>query len=397
MALERYRKSPSGSVLRVGQGDAAYQAFVPNPLPPTFTMDSNLINTLSAADRALGELAGLSRMLPNPRLLVQPFIRQEAVLSSRIEGTQADLADLYAYEAGQLSLPGFASHAGATDVREVHNYVRALEYGLSRLESLPVSLRLIRELHEQLMRGVRGDQATPGEFRRSQNWIGRPGCTLRTAAYVPPPMPEMHGALDALEKYLHQPNGYPPLVRLALVHYEFEAIHPFLDGNGRVGRLLISLLLVHWKLLPVPLLYLSAYFERRREEYYGGLTAVSERGAWAEWVGFFLRGVTVQAGEAARQANRLLDLQADWRTRLAQTRASSALLLLADSLFNSPVITIPEAQRLLEMSYNGARLSVHKLVQAGIVRQLSKPGQPKVFLAGEILEITAESQAETEN
>jgi Fic family protein len=199
------------------------------------------------------------------------------VLSSRIEGTQANITDLYAYEASQLPLPGLEPAPPESDVREVLNYVRALEYGLERLNTLPVSLRLIRELHERLMTGVRGEHAAPGEFRRTQNWIGPGNRTLNEAPFVPPPVPQMHECLDSLEKYLHSDDVYPPLVRLALFHYQFEAIHPFLDGNGRIGRLLLSLLLIEWKLLPLPLLYLSVYFHRYRQEYYDLLITVSER------------------------------------------------------------------------------------------------------------------------
>jgi Fic family protein len=272
-----------------------------------------------------GELAGLGRALPNPHLLIAPLVRREAVLSSRIEGTQTDLADLYAYEAGQLALPGLRPAPPESDVREVLNYVRALEFGLERVHSLPVSLRLARELHARLMEGVRGGRATPGEFRRSQNWIGPPGCTLNEADYVPPPVAEMHEALDALEKYLHAQGDYPPLVRLAFIHYQFEAIHPFLDGNGRMGRLLLSLLLVNWDLLPLPLLYLSAYFERYRSGYYDLLMAVSQRGDWREWALFFLRGVAEQARDAITRIKGLQDLQIAWRERLTQARLDAAV------------------------------------------------------------------------
>jgi Fic family protein len=224
--------------------------------------------------------------MPNPHLLIGPFMRREAVLSSRIEGTQADIVDLYAYEVGQLPLPGMELPPSEGDVREVLNYVHALEYGLERLNTLPVSLRLIRELHDRLLTGVRGEHATPGEFRRRQNWIGRPGCTLNEATFVPPPVPQMRNALDAFEKYLNSGDLHPPLVRLALAHYQFEAIHPFVDGNGRIGRLLISLLLVQWDLMPLPLLYLSAFFHRHRQDYYERLMAVSERDAWRDWILF---------------------------------------------------------------------------------------------------------------
>lgn len=260
-----FQASPSGRLAKVGQGEAAYWAFVPNPLPPDLTPDMELVRVLSDASYALGELAALGRAMSNPHLLINPFVRREAVLSSRIEGTQASVTDVVAYEAGQLPIAGLEPAAPESDVREVANYVSALEYGIERLNTLPVSLRLIRELHERLLRGVRGEYATPGEFRQTQNWIGQPGCTLTEAQYVPPPRPEMQDALDAFEKYLHADDlANPPLVRLACIHYQFEAIHPFLDGNGRIGRLLISLLLVSWGLLPLPLLYLSVYFERER-------------------------------------------------------------------------------------------------------------------------------------
>ncbi|MCB0110043.1 MAG: Fic family protein, partial [Caldilineaceae bacterium] len=312
MNIEQFRQSPSGRLVRDGYGEAAYWAFVPHPLPPTLNFDLPLLQVLSSADRALGELAGLGRNIPNPQLLLQPFMRREAVLSSRIEGTQADVADLYAYEAGQLMLPGFRSQAPESDVREVLNYVRALEYGLERIKEFPLSLRLLREMHEHLMNGVRGDHLTPGEFRRSQNWIGGYGVGLQDAAYMPPPVDEMKDSLSDFERYLSAVDDYPPLIRLGLVHYQFEAIHPFLDGNGRIGRLLITLLLVHWDLLPLPLLYLSAYFEEHRQHYYDGLMNVSTQGNWHGWLTFFLTGVTEQAKDAIQRAKGLQDLAALW-------------------------------------------------------------------------------------
>ena len=322
--VDNFHNSAAGKIISVGQGNTAYHAYVPNPLPPNLPFDSDLVRMLSDADRALGELAGLGRTAANPDLLVRPFIRREAVLSSRIEGTQADIAALYAYEAKQGAQPSAKPSPEDADVREVYNYVRALEYGLERLSSLPVSLRLIRELHERLMDDVRGGQATPGHFRRSQNWIGRPGCTLNEAEYVPPPVAEMHEALNALESYLHEPDTYPPLIRLALIHYQFEAIHPFLDGNGRIGRLLLTLLLVHWGLLSLPVLYLSAYFERNRQAYYDGLLAVTKDGAWRAWVLYFLRGVREQSNEAISKAKQLQALQIDWRQRLSDGQSVAA-------------------------------------------------------------------------
>jgi Fic family protein len=388
MNPERFQNIHAGSLVQVGKGETAYRAFVPNPLPPELPFDAGLVRTLSEADRALGELAGLGRTLPNPQLLIAPFLRREAVLSSRIEGTQTDITDLYAYEAGQLPLfAGLKTVPPESDVKEVTNYVRAMEYGLERLQTLPVSLRLIRELHGILMEGVRGDKATPGEFRRSQNWIGRPGCTLNEAEFVPPPVPAMNEALDAFEKYLHAADTYPPLVRLAFIHYQFETIHPFLDGNGRIGRLLVTLLLVTWDLMPLPLLYLSAFFEQHRPAYYDLLRGVSEKGAWQEWVTFFLRGVSEQARDAGARAKRLQDIQKEWRDRLLQAKASAMLLRLADNLFVTPVVTIPQIQRLLNVAYHTAASYADKLAKADIIQPQGAPTYGKMYVAEEILKV----------
>jgi Fic family protein len=234
---------------------SGYYAFIPAPLPPSLSWTLPLISVLAEAERELSRLSTLAEAFPFPQLLTQPFMRREAVLSSRIEGTRATLAELYTYESAQLSLIETND-----DVREVQNYVTALDYGLERLQTLPISLRLIREIHEKLMTGVRGRNLTPGEFRRSQNWIGPAGSTLVTATYVPPSVEEMHQALGDLEQFIHASGEVPALARAAMIHYQFEAIHPFLDGNGRVGRLLMALLFAEWKLLPQPLLNLSVYF-----------------------------------------------------------------------------------------------------------------------------------------
>jgi len=391
MDPDRFRDSPAGHIIRVGQGEAAYWAFVPNPLPPDLTPDWELGRRLSDADRALSELAGVGRTMPNPHLLIGPFMRREAVLSSRIEGTQAGIADLYAYEVGQLPLPGMEPAPSEADVREVLNHVRALEYGLERLDTLPVSLRLIRELHERLLAGVRGEHATPGEFRTRQNWIGAPSCLLKDASFVPPPVPHMHEALNDLERYLHGQAIHPPLIRLALIHYQFEAIHPFVDGNGRIGRLLLPLLMVEWKLMPTPLLYLSAYFHRQRQNYYDLLMAVSEGGAWRDWILFFLEGVHGQAQDAILRAKRLQDLQTEWRQRLLRPRGSALPVRLSESLFASPVVTIPKAQRILGVTYPSAQRNVQELVAVGILQQIGEARYGKTFIATEILQIIGES------
>ncbi len=389
MNLDDFKNSTSGRTLKVGQSEAAYWAFVPDPLPPELELDDETIQLSNEASLVLGRLDGLGNALTNPHLLINPFIRREAVLSSRIEGTQASIADLYAYEAGQQP------QVPEADVREVLNYVHALEYGLERLESLPISLRFMLELHERLMRGVRSDQATPGEFRRSQNWIGRPGATLNDATYVPPPVPEMRDCLDALEKYIHYSSKHPPLVRIAMIHQHFEAIHPFLDGNGRIGRLLITLLLVSWGLLIKPLLYLSAFFERNRNEYYARLLAVNQHGDWDGWVKFFLRGVREQAGDAADRAKRLQDLQLAWRRELLTARRSARAIQLADSLFETPVITVALAAKTLGCDYNPAKSAVRVLVEAGVLAPADERSYDKRYVAEGIMAIVERESSTT--
>ncbi len=355
-----------------------YWAFIPNPLPPPLIMPNELIREISVADRSLGELNGATRMLPNPHLLIGPFVRREAVLSSRIEGTQASLSDLFFFEASGQS-------QGQSDVREVANYVHALEYGLKRLETLPLSSRLMREMHEKLMHGVRGEHFTPGEFRRSQNWIGPPGCTLMDATFVPPPVEEMRAALDALEKYLHAPSELPSLVRLALIHYQFETIHPFLDGNGRIGRLLITLLLCKEGLLAKPFLYLSAYFERNRNSYYRHLLSLSQENRWHEWISFFVRGVAEQSQDAVKRTDKLLHLWQRYREELQTTRSSTILLGIVDDLFRNPAMTAPHVAKRFKITLRSAQQNINKLVAAGILKEATGRQRNRVYVAQEVL------------
>jgi len=379
MNLEDFRSSTSGKVIRTPRG---FAAFVPNPLPPVLTWTPALAQALSEADRALGALAGLAYALPNPHLLVRPFVRREAVLSSRIEGTRASLTDLYVLEAKQLEL--FETPA---DVHEVHNYVTALEYGFKRSEKLPISLRLIREIHAHLMEGVRGEHLTPGEFRQTPNWIGPAGSTLETALYVPPPPEEMQQTLADFETFLHAKSDLPPLIRLGLVHYQFEAIHPFLDGNGRIGRLLISLLLGAWGLMPQPLLYLSAYFEAHQQGYYDQLLAVSQRGAWNEWLVFFLDGVAVQSRDAVQRIQRLQDLRERYRQRVQATRAAARMLQVVDLLFANPLVTVSTVQSALKVQFPVAQRYVDQLVSARVLREITGRARNRVYRAEEILRV----------
>lgn len=357
--------------------EGSVTAFVPAPLPPEIRWTEALITTLSGADRAVGQLAGEGRRLPDPHLFIGPFLRREAVLSSRIEGTRTTLGEVLAAAAD--SRPKTRSE----DFQEVLNYVDALEYGLERLDSLPLSLRLVREMHERLLRGVRGDQAAPGQFRRVQNWIGGAG-PITEATYVPPPPNEVVPALGALEKYLHD-DRCPPLVQIALVHAQFEAIHPFLDGNGRVGRLLITLMLMDREVLPSPLLYLSAWFESRRDEYYDRLLAVTRRGDWEGWLLYFLRGVDRQAKDVVARIRHLGTLVERWKEELAGAR--SVFVARALDLFSMrPFWSLPGLAAALDTTYTTAQRTLRRLEVAGIVEPVGAGRRNRIYAAQAILE-----------
>ncbi|HSK75654.1 MAG TPA: Fic family protein [Thermoanaerobaculia bacterium] len=362
--------------------DASSRAFVPPPLPPSLTWTPGLVRALSDADRAVGRLAGEGARLPNPHLLIRPFVRREAVLSSRIEGTQATLGELLAVEAGA------SVERSPADLREVANYVTALEYGIERLETLPLSLRFLREVHARLMDGVRGGHATPGDFRSIQNWIGPPGSTLATATYVPPSPNEMMEALGHLERFLHDAS-LPPLVQAALLHYQFEAIHPFLDGNGRVGRLLILLFLLDRGVLPVPLLYLSAYFEANRAEYYGRLRGVTERGEWESWIEYFLTGVTRQSEDALARAARINSLLDTWR-RAVSGGSSAIPVALVDLLGENPYWTVRGVARRLNVAYTTAQRAIQRLEAASVLTPLTDAKRNRIYCARTILEVLEE-------
>jgi len=372
-------KSPG----KVVNTDREYCAFIPDPLPPEIVWSSELVNLLTEAERALSQLLEVGKTFPNPHIMAKPFIRREAVLSSRIEGTHTTLEELYVLEAQQLPL--FETNANA---KEVQNYVKALEFGLNRLDVLPISLRLIRKLHEYLMKDVRGEFWHPGEFRRSQNWIGAAGATLQTVTYVPPPVEEMHSCLYHFEKFIHSASELPDLIRLAMIHYQFEAIHPFLDGNGRVGRLLIPILLVNWKLLAQPLLYLSAYFESKRSEYYQRLLAVSQLGEWENWLKFFLKGVRDQAKEAKIGVDRIITLRRRYENLFRNERASARLMQVIDYLIGQPVTTIRQVEAGINAStYQVAQRYVNRLVQLGVLREVTGMSRNRIYRADEILRV----------
>ena len=365
---------------RVSQG--SYSAFVPAPLPPELIWTPRLISALSDADRLVGRLAGEGGRLPNPHILIRPFVRREAVLSSRIEGTQATLGELLAAEAGATV------DRSPDDLREVSNYVVALEHGIRRLKKLPLCVRLTRELHEKLMTGVRGQQAVPGRFRRIQNWIGRPGSTAATASYIPPPPGEVEPCLAAWEKFLHG-STLPPLVTIALAHYQFEAIHPFLDGNGRVGRLLITLFLVERQILPTPLLYLSAFFEASRRDYYDGLRGISERGAWNDWLEYFLLGVARMSEDALNRATRINQLLAQWQKRVFGESSNNPLRVV-ELLGANPFITTNGVARKLAIAFTTAQRAIERLERASIVRQVGDAKRDRVYCAVALLDILEE-------
>ncbi|MGE0351348.1 Fic family protein [Hydrogenophaga sp.] len=365
-------EAPPTAVARAGRyirQSTGYRAFVPAPLPPRppLNLSGDIAALLSTADRALGRLDGSVLTLPNPDLFVFMYVRKEAVLSSQIEGTQSSLQDLLSAEAQlfDLGLP--------RDVDEVLNYVRAMNHGLGRLAELPVSVRLIREIHAQLMEGVRGGRLQPGELRTSQNWIGPPGCTLATATFVPPPHHEVPQALGDLERFLHAPDTLPPLIKIALAHVQFETIHPFLDGNGRVGRLLITFLLTECGVLHKPVLYLSHYFKQHRQAYYDHLQAVRERGDWEGWLTFFLRGVIAVAGEAAGTARNILQLREQHRAAITQHlgRAAGNGHRVLESLFDRPIVSVADVQQLTGTTFAAANTLVARLVEQGVLHEMT--------------------------
>lgn len=372
-------ESSAGRVVKTLNG---YKAFIPNSLPPAFTWNNQIVSALSRADFLLGKLAREGSKLPNPHLLIRPFVTREAVLSSKIEGTQATLGEVLAANAGV----NVKQHPD--DLQEVQNYIIALDYGIKRLEDFPLSLRLIKEIHYHLMLGVRGAHATPGEFRHSQNWIGVPGCTLNTAKFVPPSPDNLMDCLGALEKYLHD-RQLPPLIHAALCHYQFEAIHPFLDGNGRIGRLLIILLLIEQKILPAPILYLSAFFEATRDEYYRLLYQVSAQGTWDEWLIYFLNGISVQAEDVLSRAARINELIQDWKIKVAEG-ASQTPIFIIEQLAVNPYFTTTKIAEKLDVAYSTAQRAVQKLEKANIIQKMNTGVRDKVYCATDILTILEE-------
>ena len=357
-------------------------AFVPNSLPPRLDWTAELVDVLSDANLAIGQLRGAALNLTNPNLLITPFIRREAEMSSRIEGTQAQVQDIYLFEMHEP-----ATQPAVPDVREVANYVRALEYGLKRCTELPICLRMIRELHQTLLEGVRGKSERLGDFRTSQNWIGARDCPIEQASYIPPPPQQMRICLNVFEKFINTSLGnIPVLAWLAMVHYQFEAIHPFRDGNGRIGRLLIMLSLCTQGVLDKPLLYLSAYFERNRDKYYDRLLRVSTHGEWGQWILFFLRGVVEQSTDAFERSKQLLQLQQQYHS-MVKSRRSALQLRLIDLLIERPVLTTVFVSNYFNVTYQTAKNNITRLIRAGILKPLTGAKRNRAYIAEEVLEI----------
>jgi len=371
---------------------ADYRAFIPAPLPPDPPVDmTGLQGLLSRADRALGRLDGSVLTLPNPDLFVFMYVRKEAVLSSQIEGTQSSLQDVLAAEARIFS------RERPSDVREVLNYVEAMRHGLERLRDLPVSVRLIREIHEHLLRGVRGGRLAPGELRRSQNWIGPAGCTLNEASFVPPPPEEVPKLLSDLERFLHQRDDLPSLIKIGLAHAQFETVHPFLDGNGRVGRLLITFLLCSQAILQKPVLYLSYFFKRHRQAYYDRLQAVRDTGDWESWLAFFLEGVVEVSDQATETARRILQMREEHRKAIADNMGYAAGNghRVLETLFERPIVAVKDVVAVTHTSYTAANQLVKRLDRLGLLEEITGQARNRRFRYAPYILLFADEETES--
>lgn len=342
---------------------AGYSAFIPAPLPPipALAIDNDMMTLLSKADRCLGRLDGITQTLPNPDLFVAMYVKKEALLSAQIGGTQASLIDI-------LDVEEVKNDEKGRNLEEVVNYIKAMNYGLDRLTNFPLSLRLFKEIHALLLEGVRGSERSPGDFRTTQNWIGAAGSTIATAAFVPPPPYEMMTAMGDLESYFHDENSIPPLIKIGLIHAQFEAIHPFLDGNGRMGRLLITFWLCQQELLSKPLLYLSYYFKMNKMEYYDRLMAVRLHGDWEGWIKFFLKGLAEVSFGATETAKRILKMKEEHSKMISENLRNPAHgLKLLERLFEQPILTINAVAEIVGVSYPTANNMVNELQSLGIL------------------------------
>lgn len=362
-----------------------FNTFVPNKLPPDppIQFDAEMQSLLSLADRKLGRLDGITQILPNPDLFVAMYVRKEAVLSSQIEGTQASFADVLSAEYNQVE------DQRRDDIGEISNYVSAMNWGLERLADFPLSLRLIREIHQKLLQNTRGSHRNPGEFRTSQNWIGPAGCTLNNATFVPPSVPDMEKALGELENYIYEDDQMPALVKIALIHAQFETIHPFLDGNGRMGRLLITFWLCQQEILTKPLLYLSYFFKQNRAEYYDRLMDVRKKGKWEEWIKFFLRGVAETSDESTKSAKEILELQKRCSDILLRKDGNNShYQILLNDLFEKPFIQRNDVMTVLNVSNPTAGAIIDVFCDSKILYDLTpRRSRNKLYAFSEYINI----------
>lgn len=374
MDVERFKEGGMSGELVNSDGDIAFK---PDPLPPEISIEGELLDVFTRATSNVGQLSGIGRRVDNPSMLISPFIYKEAVVSSEIEGTRVTLSDVYEYEAGRKKGGG----PSRNELKEVHNYVRAVFQGIDEMDG-GIDLDLVRTLHQTLMSGVRGEDKQPGEFRDTQVYIGGRGTEAR---FVPPPPSVVPYAMQNLETYMQTGGAYQPLIDIGLVHYQFETVHPFRDGNGRMGRLIIMLMMCDEELLPEPYLYPSSYFKRNREEYTDRLLAVSRDNAWEEWLTFFLEGISQQAQEAFSRASELLDLRDEYRERYQD--GANSVSHLAMEVFTKPYLTVNEAAELLNMTYGAANNAVSKLEDDGVLEEITGQSRNRVFRAREVFRI----------
>lgn len=361
-----------------------YKAFIPEPLPsrPPIKFDDELLNLLSEADRALARLDGIVTVLPNPDLFIAMYVKKEAILSSQIEGTQASLEGVLEFEANLVP------NENIYDIKEVINYVKALDYGIERLKTLPMSLRLIKEVHKILMENTRGATKNPGEFRTTQNWIGPAGAGLSEAIFVPPPPNMVINLMGDLENFIHQKDNIPPLIKISLIHYQFETIHPFLDGNGRIGRLLITFYL-YWKnLLSNPLLYLSFYLKKNREVYYDLLMKIRMEGLWGEWIKFFLKGVYETSQESANTAGEIIKLKDKIIYKLYENSVSSIYAVkLLEILFDKPLVEVKDVVSKLKIHKDTANELIKSFEKIGILHEITGKQRYRKYIFKDYVDI----------
>ena len=380
MEAENY-KNAFGKVVQVdGVNGDQYNVFVPNPLPPKIEFDEELVLILSKAEEKLGKLSGVCLTLPSPNLLIIPYLRKEAIMSTRIEGTRISMQEVLLSEAKE-------KEEKTKDAQEVINYINTVNYALTKIENSPINLELIKEMHKVLMENVRGDEKAPGEFREVQNWIGSELSKVSDANFVPPNPEAVPKLMEDLIEYLNTEHNVSVLIRCALMHYQFETIHPFCDGNGRIGRSLITVYLCKKKKMIKPLLYISEFFEKHRLEYNELLLRTGQTGKFENWIKFFLKAVEVQSEDALVRAHKLLDLREAYRKRVQREAQSSDILNIIDYLFSNPFITVKKAQIILDVTYPTAKKYMEKLAEYEILKETNRLQREKTFVAHEIYEI----------